>query len=221
MDLDYTLKKFLFCAFLFYFHLQAELITIETGNQFQELIESKKPLILKFSADYCPPCRFAKQPFEEVASEKEFQKIGFVEIDIQSSVGNTIAQKYKVLGVPTFVYIRNGGIVDTVVGLENTKTFKDDLRINTRKNLATAEQMADKQPEDAQPERIITIEIKKELITPELQPEERSEPVSKEAKGIFEQLCLSTHIFFIFIIDKIKELLRYIIDLIKGIFGGK
>jgi len=192
------------------FPSNAALINVSSVEQFNNLVNEKKPIILKFSADYCPPCKITAKPFEELSQEPEFNNIQFIELDIQSLVGQPLSMQYNVLGVPTFIFIQDGNEIKRIVGLDHPAKFKEDFRSKLKEIFAQAPQKQD--------EEIMAIEVEEELSAPE-PTEEREEQRTSESAGAFKQLWLSIRAFFIFMFDKLKEILRYIINLIKGIFG--
>ncbi len=75
--------------------------------------KEKKPCVVMFSSPTCPYCMQMRPSFEEYA--KEFKdKIIFAEVDITKSP--TIANRYGVMGTPTFKFFCNGKPVFELVG---------------------------------------------------------------------------------------------------------
>lgn len=196
---------------LFFLDLHSTVINISTEKQFNELFESKKPLLLKFFTDACPVCDVIKQSFEEISNENEFKLIIFAELNFgeSGSIGNKIARQYKILGAPTFIYILNKNEVGRMSGIENARTFKSDLRTQLRNYFGT------KLEKPTEAEEIISIEVEEELAS--LPVEEKEEP--EETKGMLAQLWFSIQAFFSFIIQKLKEFVWFIINQIRKIFG--
>lgn len=79
--------------------------------------EDGKPMIVDFSATWCPPCRQLKPIFEKLA--EEFRgRITFVTIDTDESP--EIAQAYGVKSIPMLVFInKDGQVQNTLVGFQN------------------------------------------------------------------------------------------------------
>ncbi len=210
MDMLRILKT---AALLIIFPSCSALTTISSVEQFNNLVNEKKPIILKFSADYCPPCKISAKPFEKLSQEPEFNNIQFIELDIQSPVGQTLSMQYNVLGVPTFIFIQAGKEIKRIVGLDNPAKFKENFRSKLKEIFAQAPQQDKKQDEE-----IIAIEVEEELAAPD-PTKELEEQRTPESAGALRQLWHSIQAFFIFMFDKLKEVLRYIINLIKRIFG--
>ena len=72
-------------------------------------------VVKKFYAVWCSPCRTLAPIFKEVASLISRKDVKFEEIDVDTSVAE--AEHYKVKSVPTIVVIKDGFVVDRVVGL--------------------------------------------------------------------------------------------------------
>ncbi|APH06591.1 thioredoxin family protein [Bacillus weihaiensis] len=77
---------------------------VKTEEQFQELITSNEPVVLKFFTDWCPDCKrmdmFLPTVFEEVGS------VNMVEINKDELP--EIAEKYDVMGIPSLLVFKNG-----------------------------------------------------------------------------------------------------------------
>lgn len=67
--------------------------------------------IIKFSAQWCGPCKVMKPIFEEVSKEESFKNFNFVEVDIESEdviesfniTPNDLCEKYKIRNIPTII----------------------------------------------------------------------------------------------------------------------
>lgn len=78
--------------------------------------EHDRPMIVDFSATWCPPCRQLKPIFEKLA--EDFRgRIDFVTIDVDQNP--ELAQAYGVTNIPMMVFInKDGQIQDTIVGFQ-------------------------------------------------------------------------------------------------------
>ncbi len=68
--------------------------------------------VLKFYADWCPPCKAMKPEYEKV--KKEYKHIEFEEIDVDKNKEK--ANDYNVKGIPLIVIEKNGEKIQTQVG---------------------------------------------------------------------------------------------------------
>ena len=84
---------------------------IETNN-FEELINGDKPVLVDFFATWCGPCKMLSPILEQVAGETD--KVVIAKCDIDECM--EIAQKYNIMSVPTLVAFKSGEEVKRAVG---------------------------------------------------------------------------------------------------------
>ena len=79
----------------------------------EEVIKSDIPVMIDFYAEWCGPCRMMSPVVEQFAKEYENKvKIGKVNVDEQVS----LAMRYGIQSIPSFVFIKDGKVVDKVTG---------------------------------------------------------------------------------------------------------
>lgn len=88
------------------------MIEINTEN-LKELMTSKKPLVIDFWADWCTPCHAITPMMNEFAREYE-KRANIGKCNVEDN--DDLAVKFKIRSIPTILFIRNGEIVDTIVG---------------------------------------------------------------------------------------------------------
>jgi thioredoxin 1 len=83
-------------------------------SNFEELVmNSGKPVVLDFWAVWCGPCRMIAPIIEEMHHEYGDKAIiGKVDVDNN----NEISVKYGIRNIPTVLFLKNGVVVDKVVG---------------------------------------------------------------------------------------------------------
>jgi thioredoxin 1 len=80
-----------------------------------EVLESDKPVLVDFWAEWCPPCKMLTPHIEQLAAEHgDRVKIGKLDVDSNQ----TTAQRYGVRSIPTVLLFKNGEITETIVGLK-------------------------------------------------------------------------------------------------------
>ena len=84
---------------------------IETNN-FEELINGDKPVLVDFFATWCGPCKMLSPILGQVADETD--KVVIAKCDIDECM--EIAQKYNIMSVPTLVAFKSGEEVKRAVG---------------------------------------------------------------------------------------------------------
>lgn len=74
-------------------------------DRFKEVIQSSKPVLVDFYAEWCGPCQIMKPRLLDVA-ERMGEKAKVVEIDIDRE--KELAERYRIQSVPTFIIFKNG-----------------------------------------------------------------------------------------------------------------
>lgn len=81
-------------------------------NNFNEVKNSEKTVLLDFYADWCGPCSMVSPIIDEIAEENPQYLVGKVNVDEQEE----LAQEYGVFSIPTLVVIKNGEVINQVSG---------------------------------------------------------------------------------------------------------
>lgn len=87
-------------------------INVNKNNFKEEVIESKKPVLLDFWATWCGPCRMVGPIVEEIAKERPDIKVCKVNIDEQDE----LASAFSIMSIPTLMVVKEGKIVNKAVG---------------------------------------------------------------------------------------------------------
>ncbi|HEX4447138.1 MAG TPA: thioredoxin [Polyangiaceae bacterium] len=85
-----------------------------------EVLKSKEPFLLDFSATWCGPCKVLSPIVDKLADE--FQgKVKVGKLDIDDSPG--VATKFGIRGVPTVLVFKGGEEAARHVGVTNKETL--------------------------------------------------------------------------------------------------
>jgi thioredoxin 1 len=74
-------------------------------SSFQNIIDSKTPVLVDFYADWCGPCKMLAPILKQVKEEMG-DNIKIVKIDVDKN--QPLANKYQVRGVPTMLLFKDG-----------------------------------------------------------------------------------------------------------------
>ena len=86
---------------------------IATNTNFDGLLESEKLVIVDFWATWCGPCRMLSPLLDEVEEEMA-DKITVVKVNVDDA--DEIAMRYRIMSIPTLIFIKDGKMVDRTVG---------------------------------------------------------------------------------------------------------
>jgi thioredoxin 1 len=105
-------------------------MTLEiTQENFEETINTDKPVLVDFWAAWCGPCRMVGPIVDEIATEYEDKAI-VAKIDADNCMDLMV--KYGIRGIPTLLIFKDGEVVDRVVGAspKGNITSKLDVHLN-------------------------------------------------------------------------------------------
>ncbi|MEV6883894.1 MULTISPECIES: thioredoxin [unclassified Streptomyces] len=89
-----------------------------------EVIGSDLPVLVEFTADWCPPCR-QMAPVLSALAEEEGDRLRVVQLNVDRNPATTNA--YKVLSMPTFMVFRGGEPVKSMVGSRPKRRLLEEL----------------------------------------------------------------------------------------------
>lgn len=91
-------------------------LKLSSENFKEEVLNSEKPVLVDFYADWCRPCNAMSPVIEELAKELEGKaKVGKINVDENSD----IAVEYNVMSIPTLIVFKNGKEEKRLVGLRD------------------------------------------------------------------------------------------------------
>lgn len=98
---------------------------IITDENYAELAASDKPLVIDFWATWCGPCRMVGPIIEELEKKYEGQVV-IGKADVEEAV--ELTGKFGIRNVPTVLFLKNGEVVDKVVGAASKDVFESKVQ---------------------------------------------------------------------------------------------
>ena len=102
--------------------MSSDKVVIVTDSEFDStVLQSERPVVLDFWAEWCQPCKMLAPTIEEIAGEYE-DKVKFGKLNVDDNP-NT-ATKYGIRGIPTLLFFKGGKVVQQVTGVKSKAEIK-------------------------------------------------------------------------------------------------
>ena len=88
---------------------------INKTNFNAEVMGSEQPVLLDFWAPWCGPCKMLSPVLDQIAQERPDIKVCKVNVDEEME----LAQRYRVMSIPTLVVLDGGKVTGKAVGFRN------------------------------------------------------------------------------------------------------
>ena len=99
-------------------------VKVTKENFEKEVINSNQKVIVDFFATWCGPCQKVLPIIEELSAEYEGRVIiGKCDVD----GNNDIVAQYRVRNIPTVLFIKNGELLDKLVGANPKSAFVEKI----------------------------------------------------------------------------------------------
>jgi thioredoxin 1 len=95
-----------------------------TDATINEVLQTDKLVVIDFWAEWCGPCKMV-EPIIEQISEEYKEKVVVGKLDVDNNDETT--SKYGIRNIPTVLFIKNGTVVDKVVGAGSKNLFTEKI----------------------------------------------------------------------------------------------
>ncbi len=95
--------------------------------KFENIINSKRPVLVDFYADWCMPCKQLTPILKEV---KDTLKEGVRIIKVDVDKNPLIASKYQIRNLPTMMVFKDGEAKWTGIGVRSVSEIKTVIQSN-------------------------------------------------------------------------------------------
>ncbi|MGN0522903.1 MAG: thioredoxin [Eubacterium sp.] len=96
-------------------------LIINKENFENEVVNSDKPVLLDFWAEWCGPCRMLSPVVSEIAEKYDGKiKVGKVNVDNETE----LASAFQIASIPALFVVKNGKIVNGAVGFRSIEQIE-------------------------------------------------------------------------------------------------
>lgn len=99
-------------------------VKVDEASWEKEVLQESGLVMVDFWASWCGPCQMIAPTVEELAVEYE----GRLKVcKLNTDENQLVASRYQVMGIPTLIFIRNGKLLDKMVGAASKNQFKEKI----------------------------------------------------------------------------------------------
>jgi thioredoxin 1 len=140
----------MFLSIIFLCSVSAKVHMIEKKHDFDKKIGQKKPVVCKFFAPWCGPCKATIPVVEELSEERK--DIEFIEVSHDGKADSKkLFEKYNVGSFPTFVVYKEGKELGRLSGFKKKEPLAKEIDEIIKNPVAAQAKIVNEQAEIAQP----------------------------------------------------------------------
>ena len=96
------------------------------NSNYEELMNSsEKALVIDFWAEWCGPCRKVGPIIDELYEENKDKNVVIGKCDVDAN--DEVTALFKVRNIPTIVFIKNGEVIDKVIGAASKAVLQEKI----------------------------------------------------------------------------------------------
>lgn len=96
-----------------------------TNEEFNKLIIKNKVVIIDFWAPWCGPCKTLGPIIDKVANDNVDDNVVIRKVNVDDE--SELAQLYNIRSVPTMIFLKNGEVVERLVGIHSESDIKKTI----------------------------------------------------------------------------------------------
>ena len=97
---------------------------LDTATFDETVLGADRPVLVDFTASWCGPCKTVAPILDELAVEQA-DRLSIAKVDVDDQP--TIAQRYDVMSMPTFILFKDGQPVHKLVGARGKRHLLEEL----------------------------------------------------------------------------------------------
>jgi len=103
-----------------------KIINVTAQNFEDDVLNSDKPVLVDFWAEWCGPCRMVAPTLEQIAEENDKVQIAKINVDNEQD----LAHRFQVSSIPTFILFKGGQVADRMMGAMPKASFESFIERN-------------------------------------------------------------------------------------------
>jgi thioredoxin 1 len=98
-------------------------------NLDKQMLSTSKLILIDFWGESCIPCKKMAPMLEELTS-KYLEDLIFAKVNVNENP--LIVSRFDIKGLPAFVFLKNGKILERVYGIQTRSAFKEIIEKNIK-----------------------------------------------------------------------------------------